>query len=106
MAINVFEDNDGVVDQTRKSQRESTENHAVNRASAEGKRDKGGENRERNREKYSNCRAQTAQEEQNHERGQKQAHGSFVEQSAHGSFDEARLVEEYAGQKVIGNVDK
>ena len=70
VAENVFQHDDGVVDQPRKSQRQATEDHGVDGISAERKADECGHRRERDGKKHRAGRAQVAEEDENHHAGE------------------------------------
>src|SRR5713226_1313549 len=106
MAENIFEHDDGIVDQARKGQRESTQHHSVHGAatSADGK--KRGKSGKRDGKKDRESRTHASEKEQNHQAGQHQADGALAEQIGDSSFDEERLVKHNASDELLGNVNK
>ena len=99
MAVDVFQHDDGVIDQAREGQRQSAQHHAVDGAAAERKRDECGQRGKRNREEHRDRGAHAAEEDQDHHRGQQQADAAFVQQRLDGGLDEHRLIEHDVGDQ-------
>ena len=106
MAEDIFQHDDRVVDQAREGQRQAAEDHRIDRVVAEGKRDEGGQRGERNGEEDRDGRAEVAEENQDHQPGQDQADGAFVEQVLDGGLDEDRLVEDDVGDERLRHVEQ
>ena len=106
VAENVFQHDDRVVDQPRKRQRQSAENHRVDRAVAERQRDKRGQRRERNRKKHRDRRPHAAEKNQNHHARQHQADRAFVEQVLDRVAHKDGLVEHNFGHQLLRHVEQ
>ena len=81
VTIDVFEHNDGVIDKSRKRQRQPAQNHAVNRAVSRIEHEEHNHDREWNRKKNSHSRAKAPEKDQNHNSRQDQADTPFANDS-------------------------
>src|SRR4029077_14894404 len=106
MTKDVFEDDDGVVDQAGKREREPSENHGVDSAATSSESQKGGQRRKRNGKKNGGGSPEASEKEQNHYTGEDQADSAFADQVEDGSLDENRLVENYSCRKLLRDVNE
>ena len=106
MAENVLEHDDGVIDQARKSQCQSAEDHGVDGASARAESQKRRQGRERDGKEYGRRGAQAAEEKKNHQAGENEADASFADQIVDRCLDENRLVEHDLRDELFRNVDE
>ena len=68
--------------------------------------DERGQRGERNREEHRHRGAHASQKHQDHDRGQEQADGAFVQQRFDGRLDEHRLIEHHLGDQALGHVEQ
>src|SRR5208283_5588291 len=101
---NIFQHDDGIVNQPRKRQRQSAENHRVDGAVAHGQRDKRGERGKRNRKKHRERCPHTAEKNQNHQAGQHKADQTFMNQIFNGVAHEDGLVEDNFRHELPGYI--
>src|SRR5580704_9668647 len=104
MAVNVFERDDGVVDDAREGQRHTAEDHGVDGATQQGEHDEGGECRQRNRKQHGRRCAEAAEKNQNHQRSKNQPEETFVQYGVDGFLHVDRLVEDDAGLHLLREV--
>jgi hypothetical protein len=104
VAENVFEDDHGIINQPRKRQRQTAENHRVDGAVADGQRDERRERGQRNRKKHRDRRPHAAEENQNHQAGQHEPDQTFVNQVFNGVAHEDGLVEHHFRHELLGHV--
>ena len=70
MAKNVFENDNGVIDQAGKGERQTGQNHGVDRSAAHANADEGGQRGQRNGQENRESSANASQKEQDHQSGQ------------------------------------
>ena len=104
MAEDVFEDDDRVVDQSGQGESQTTQHHAVDGISAKLQDEERREHRQRNGKEHGDGRAQAAEEDQNHQAGQKEADASLMEQRLDRGFHKARLIENHLADHRARNV--
>ena len=104
VAEDVLEHDDRVVDQAREHQREPGENHRVDRAAAHVERDDRRQHRQRNRQEHRHGRAKAAQEDEHHQRRQRQPDAALVEQRLDRALDEQRLIEHDLRRQLLRHV--
>ncbi len=92
--MNIFDGDRRVVHQDANRQRQTTERHGIHGLSHRAQHNDRAENRERNGDRNDHSAPPTAQEEQNHQRGQARRNDSFAQDAHNGGFDKDRLIEE------------
>ena len=101
VAVDIFQHDDGVVDQAGEGERKAAQHHRIDRTSAELQRDEGGERRKRNGEEYGDGGAHASEKDENHERGEQQSERAFVQERLDRVLDELRLIEHDRGAQRI-----
>ena len=104
MAKNIFEHDDGVVDQTGKRQSQSAEHHAVDGLVAGMKEKERGHHRQRNGKKDGRGRSRAAQENQDHQGGEAKADSALAQHGRDGLFDKQGLVKDHMRLQLRRNV--
>ncbi len=106
MAEDVFEHDDGIVDQARERQCESAQHHGIHGAATGADGQKSGKGGERDGEEDRDGSAHTAEEKENHHAGQDQSDGALADQVGDGRFDKERLVKDDACDELFRNINK
>src|SRR5256884_653768 len=106
MAKNVFENDDGVVDQPGEGQRESAEHHGVDAAATSAQGQKRSQGRKRNGKENGGGGPEAAEEKQNHQTREDEADASFAKHVGDGCFDESLFVKKAIGNVLLGNVNQ
>src|ERR1035438_3784299 len=104
MAIDVLDGNNGIIDHTGKRQRQSTEDHCVDRRVAELQQNECRQNGNRDRKKNGRGGPEISQEQQNHEARHGQADKAFVQNRLDGLLHEDRLIEKKIGFHLLWDI--
>ena len=92
--VRVLDRHRRIVDQDADRERETAERHRVERVAEEVEHDERGQDRQRNGDHDDDGRAPGAEEQQDHQRGQRGGDRAFAHHARHRRFDEHRLVEQ------------
>ena len=92
--MGVLDGDRGIVDQDADGERKAAERHDVERVSEEIERHERREDGERNRDQHDQGRAPGAEEQQDHESGQRRGDGPFAHHAVDRSLHEHRLIEQ------------
>ena len=103
---NVFEDDDGIVDQTGEGERQASQKHGVDGTAHGVHYQETGQRRERNREKHGEGGARAAEEQQNHQSGERKTDAAFFQQVNDCGFYEDGLIEDHGSLQHIRDVDQ
>ena len=106
MAENIFKNNDGVINQPRKRQRQSAKNHHVDGAAAQRQRDERRERGQRNGKEHRHGGAQTAEKNQNHHAGQHETDQTFVDQIFNRVTHEDGLIKHHFGHEFFRHINQ
>ena len=94
--VRVLDGHRRIVDQNADGESEAAERHGVERVAEEVERDERGQDRQRNGDHDHDGRAPGAEEQQDHQRGQRGGDNTLAHHARHRRFDEHRLVEQLA----------
>ena len=92
MAVDVFNRHGGVVDQYADGERQAAQGHHIDGFANRRQRRQRGQNRQRNRNGDDDRRPPTAQEQQDHQAGQRRGDEPFTNDARHRVRDEGRLI--------------
>ncbi len=95
--VDVLQRDYRVIDHPREGQRHPAQDHGIHRAAHQGQHHECRHGRERNRKQYSRGGPHTPQEDQDHDAGQDQSDGAFMQHRLQGRFHIYRLIEHYLG---------
>ena len=105
-AKDVFEDHNGIVNQSGKGQRQSPKKHGVDGTADAAHHQKAHQGGKRNGKQNGKGGARAAKEQQNHNRREDQPDPALFDEIADGQFDEDGLVEDYLSLEDGGNIDE
>ena len=96
MPVDVLNRDGRIVDKDADGEREAAERHHVDRLAEQRQDRHGGEDRERDRHGDDEGRAPAAEEDQDHEPGQRSGDDAFLDDARNGLLHEGRLIADQA----------
>ena len=106
VAIDVFQRDDGVIDDARERQRQAAQDHGIDRAAQHVKDHESGQRGNRDGQQHREGGPHASQEDQDHEAGEHQTDHAFMEHGIQRFFHEHRLVEDDAGLQLAGEIEE
>ena len=106
MPVDIFQHHHGVIDEPRKRQRQSAQDHAVHGRPIPLQHHKRRQHGKRNGEENRQRSAQAAQEDKDHQAGEKQPDAAFMKQGLNCGADKARLVKDHGRPHLRRHVDQ